>query len=370
MKLLRILGIGANLLSHRRDLRFAADELDVVYCSEARQKRVRIKDISATGIYILTEDRWAPGTGLPLTVHKWRIQGETPQSSLRLKASVVRHGNDGVGLEFSNRDSNAAAWSCLSSMPNPAALRDALSMLRFTRAIAFLYRLSPSHKAETFNFIQNELAFESSEAAIDTLLVADELATRRGFDARPEISLEVIHRILREGSRTPEPWVRRFWAGLLAASVPQGGDDFKTLAQAGLLSMLDSVQVRIVAASCTRVGYKWDNNGVITPQPFFCTAEELKRITRVGNLAQIERCLDHLHRLGLVEKTMKADPFAPISNVNLTPTRTGLALFAECNGWPEWSRAAELLTHSEPDSGAFEPEPLPEFDPESQPVNF
>ncbi|MGH9588946.1 MAG: PilZ domain-containing protein, partial [Terracidiphilus sp.] len=345
MKFLRILGIGANLLSHRRDLRFAADELDVVYCTEARQKRVRIRDISATGLYMLTEDRWVPGTGLPLTVNKWRLQGENPQAALRLKASVVRHGKDGVGFEFSNGDSNAAAWSCLARMPSPIALRDALSMLRFTRAIAFLYRLSPSHEAETLELIQNQLAFESSEAAVDTLLVAEELATRRGFESRPEVSLEVIRRILHEGSRTSEAWVRRFWSGLLAASVPQGGDDFKTLAQADLLSMLDSVQVRIVAASCARAGYKWDNTGVITPQPFFCTAEELKRISHVADLAQIEHCLDHLHRLGLLEKTVKADPFDPIGEANLTPTRTGLALYAECNGWPEWSRAAELLTH-------------------------
>lgn len=370
MKLFRILGIGANLLSHRRDLRFVADELDVVYRTEARQKRARIRDISATGLYMLTADRWAPGTGLPLTVNKWRLQGENPQAAVRLNANVVRHGKDGVGLEFLNGDSNAAAWSCLAGMPNPAALKDALSMLRFTRAIAFLYRLSPSHETETFELIQNELAYESSEAAIDTLLMAEELATRRGFESRPEVSREVIYRILREGSRTSEAWVRRFWSGLLAASVPQGGDDLKTLAHAELLSMLDSVQIRIVAGSCTRAGYKWDRTGVITPQPFFCTAEDLKRIARVSDLAQIERHLDHLHRLGLLEKTVKADPFDPIGEANLTPTRAGLALFAECNGWPEWSRAAEMLTHTEPDSIPFEAESPLQSDWELQPVDF
>lgn len=366
MKLIRILGISANLLTHRRDLRFAADELDVVYFTNTQQKRVRIKDISATGLYILTGDRWAPGTGIPLTVRNWRMQEETPQSALRLRASVVRHGKDGVGLEFTHGANNAAAWTSLTCMENPAALKDTLGMLRFTRALSFLYRICPSHQAENLKLIQGELAYELSEGAIETVLVAEELTDRRGFDARPEVSPQVIRRIVLAGSRTSEPWVRRFWSGLLAAAVPHGADDFKTLAHADLLSRLNPVQVRIMTASCTRAGYKWDGHGVISPVPFFCTAEQLTQFTRIGDLGQNERHLDHLYQLGLLEQTVKADPFAPICEVNLTPTRAGLALFAECNGWPERARASELAAETEPDSDQFELE----AHPESEAVNF
>jgi len=369
MKLIRILGISTNLLAHRRDIRFLADELEVVYFTNTRQRRARIKDLSATGLYMLTKDRWAPGTSLSLTLRNWRIQEETPQTAMRLRAKVVRHGKDGLALEFSNGKSNAAAWSSLVSMPNAAALTDSLTVLRFTRALSFLFRLSPSHKSENVKLIQDELAYESSEGAIEILLVAEELAARRGFEARSEVSLEVIHRILQEGSRAIEPWVRRFWAGLLAAAVPQSADDVRTLAHADLLSNLDPIQIRMLTASCARAGYKWDRNGVISPQHFECTAEQLRKFTRVRDLAQVERCLDRLHQLGLLEKTVKADPFAPICEANLTPTRAGLALFAECNGWPEGARAAELSSQIEPDSSQVESEWL-ESQPELEPVNF
>lgn len=369
MKLIRFLGISTNLLAQRRDLRFPADELDAIYFTNTQQKRARVKDLSATGLYIFTDDRWVPGTGLPLTLKKWRLQEETPQSALRLRASVVRHGKDGLALEFSNGESKAAAWSSLAEMPNAAALRDSLAMLRFTRAVSFLYRLSPSHKAENLKLIQDELAYESSEGAIETLLVAEELTSRRGFETRPEVSLHVIHRILQGGSRAVEPWVRRFWAGLLAAAVPQSADDLRTLAHADLLSNLDPVQIRILTASCARAGYKWDRNGVISPQHFECTAEQIRQFTRIRDMAQIERCLDRLHQLGLLEKTIKADPFAPICVANLTPTRAGLAHFAECNGWPEGARAAELSSQTEPDFSQVDPAWL-ESQPESEPVNF
>ena len=369
MKLIRILGIGTNLLAHRRDLRFLVDELEVVYFTNTQQKHARIKDLSATGLYILTKDRWAPGTSLPLTVKRWRLQEESPQTALRLRAKVVRHGKDGLGLEFSNGKSNAAAWSSLAEMPNAAALTDGLAMLRFTRALSFLFRISPSHESENLKLVQDELAYESSEGAIETLIIAEELAVRRGFEARPEVSPQVIHRILQEGSRAIEPWVRRFWAGLLAAAVPQSADDIRTLAHADLLSNLDPVQIRILTTSCARAGYRWDSNGVISPQHFECTAEQLRQFARVGNLAQVERCLDRLHQLGLLEKSVKADPFAPIFKANLTPTRAGLALFAECNGWPEGARAAELSSQRESDSNQVESEWL-ESQPELEPVSF
>jgi len=114
--------------------------------------------------------------------------------------------------------------------------------------------------------------------------------------------------------------------------------------------------IRILTASCARAGYKWDSNGVISPLHFECSAEQLRQITRVRDLAQIEGRLDRLHQLGLLEKTVKADPFAPICEANLTPTRAGLALFAECNGWPEGARAAELSSQAEHDSSQVESE--------------
>lgn len=356
MKLFRFLGVSANLLRHRRDVRLPAKELDATYTMNARQKCVRIRDVSPTGIYLLTDDRWALGTDVPLTLKRWSLQEKTSQSLLHLPARVVRIGDDGVGFEFLHADSIAAAWSRLVSMANPAPARDKLRMLRLTRALAFLCRLSPSRQAESLKLVHDELAYESGEREVEILLSAEELVIRRGFESRPEVSLEVIYRILQEGSRPSAPWVRRFWAGLLAASIPVGADDFKTLAYADLLSKLDSIQLRILTASCTRAGYTWDKDGVISPRHFICAAEDLKKITQQDDLSRIEHDLDRLYQLGLLEQTLKSDPFASIGEANLTPTRAGLALYAECNGWPERARASELPKRPPLGSDGFEPE--------------
>lgn len=59
-----------------------------------------IRDISATGLYVLTEERWYPGTVVRMTLTDQGKPGS--ERSLTVHASVVRWGNDGVGLQFAD----------------------------------------------------------------------------------------------------------------------------------------------------------------------------------------------------------------------------------------------------------------------------
>jgi len=57
-----------------------------------------VRDISLTGLYVLTEERWFPGTRVRMTL----IDSGDPaiKNSITADTSVVRWGNDGVGLQF------------------------------------------------------------------------------------------------------------------------------------------------------------------------------------------------------------------------------------------------------------------------------
>jgi hypothetical protein len=58
----------------------------------------RIRDISASGLYVITEERWYPGTVVRMTL----TDSAQPivERSITVNASSVRWGNDGVGLHF------------------------------------------------------------------------------------------------------------------------------------------------------------------------------------------------------------------------------------------------------------------------------
>lgn len=57
-----------------------------------------VRNISLTGLYLLTEERWSPGTILRITLTDRREP--SVERSITVNAKVVRWANDGVGLQF------------------------------------------------------------------------------------------------------------------------------------------------------------------------------------------------------------------------------------------------------------------------------
>ncbi len=57
-----------------------------------------VRDISSTGLYVVTDERWFPGTEVRMTL----TDSEEPsvKNSITANTKVVRWGNDGVGLKF------------------------------------------------------------------------------------------------------------------------------------------------------------------------------------------------------------------------------------------------------------------------------
>src|SRR5438128_1511785 len=61
----------------------------------------QVKDISTTGAFLYTAERWYPGTILTVTLQEERKDPETDSaSSISLPCSVVRHESEGVGVRF------------------------------------------------------------------------------------------------------------------------------------------------------------------------------------------------------------------------------------------------------------------------------
>jgi hypothetical protein len=61
-----------------------------------------IQDVSPTGLYVVTEERWYPGTVIRMTLTD--STEPTSERSITVNATSVRWGNDGVGLQFVFQD--------------------------------------------------------------------------------------------------------------------------------------------------------------------------------------------------------------------------------------------------------------------------
>jgi PilZ domain len=329
----------------RKDSRKSAPDLDVSYSSEMTQGKVRVKDISATGLYVLTDERLQPGTDLEVTLQKSCLIEEDDilaplddglQTRVSLRATVVRVGADGAGLGFEQSFTDNATWvNLMEAMANLTGEKDHIRLLRMTKALAFLQYISPASVEGFLHLVANELSQERAGRAIEIALSAGELAAANEGEIRGDVPAEMIASILEDGSKVDEEYTRHLWAELLASSSYKDSNDMMTLNYAVMLSKIDAVQMRIFDAACKlamRMGWE---PGFGFSKDLHCNAEEIKRITHIQNLVGIERDLNHLFELGLVELTDRPTMCQQLERVNMTPTFLGLKLFARCHGQPE-----------------------------------
>ncbi|MGD0345735.1 MAG: PilZ domain-containing protein [Terracidiphilus sp.] len=59
-----------------------------------------IRDISSTGLYVVTEERWYPGTLVLMTLQRSDVDDELAERAIAVQSRAVRWGQDGVGLQF------------------------------------------------------------------------------------------------------------------------------------------------------------------------------------------------------------------------------------------------------------------------------
>lgn len=86
----------------RKALRAALPWLVAYFFTGGRPVAHGIRDISATGMYVFTEERWYPGTVVRITLTDQR--NPTAERSFTVNAEVIRSTDNGVGFQFVLKD--------------------------------------------------------------------------------------------------------------------------------------------------------------------------------------------------------------------------------------------------------------------------
>jgi hypothetical protein len=84
----------------RRAPRIPTPELIAFHWAGGEPKAHKLGDVSSSGFYLLTNERWLPGTRIAMTLQKSSCGGEDLTDWSRVESEVVRWGTDGVGFEF------------------------------------------------------------------------------------------------------------------------------------------------------------------------------------------------------------------------------------------------------------------------------
>ena len=110
----------------RRALRRYVPGMVAHYFTGGAPKPKDVADISMSGMYLLTDDRWMPGTMIQMTLQKPCAQGERKQS-MNVLSRIVRRGSDGVAIEFIMPE----ALSHISHDIQPSQATDKVALARF-----------------------------------------------------------------------------------------------------------------------------------------------------------------------------------------------------------------------------------------------
>ena len=84
----------------RQAPREVAPGLAAYYWNGGTPQAHHIRDISASGLYVITEERWYPGTLVLMTLQHTDSGDQAVERTIAVQSRAVRWGSDGVGLQF------------------------------------------------------------------------------------------------------------------------------------------------------------------------------------------------------------------------------------------------------------------------------
>jgi len=315
--------------SRPRAERRAVPGLEAIHWTGSSPGLDLVRNISASGMYLVTRERWPEGEINPVRLVYPELSDDTAENQVTVETRAVRWGADGMGLTFLLPESMDLWLWKTDGLIEP---EDILTEFRLSRALSFFRRICPGATQELKLLFREGIGNMRVPNAIAIAHRAEiMLAADPNFD-RMRAPESVVLRVVREGSWAQDGAAQQLWAGILATACTLMGNDESNLPYMDLLAEMATVDTRLYLEACTQSPKVFGTNGVVSAQTVMRTADEMIKITGVHDLAKIDRNILQLSILGLLEPRSKAKYFSFDQTANLTPTALGLELFARCQG--------------------------------------
>jgi hypothetical protein len=306
------------------------DDFIAYYWNHSTLKEDAVRNVSSTGVYIVTNERWATGTIISLTLQKQGSLERHRGRRITTRARVVRADDEGVGLAFIvPSDHDGRSWDGLvETLVEQTKINDMSGLVRMAEALKFLGQLCPTGATSIGELVRNRISSPRLANAVDIALKAQDFLSAQVESGQLKGNPYLIERVLGIGSSAEESWLRDFWAGLLVTSCSADGKDESNREFVDLFAELTNIPLRILTVVCKAARFHAGTDSAIASVT--CSLDEMVTITGVREV-QIERDLEKLSSIGLVEVASQKSS-DPEGTINVTPTQLALQLFARCNG--------------------------------------
>lgn len=153
----------------------------------------------------------------------------------------------------------------------------------------------------------------------------------------------LVTSIIEQGSWADKDGVQEMWAGLLASSCTEDGNDDSNLIFVNLLSQMTAMGAQIINRLCEEITKEVSPGGTIRCEATYFSIDNFMEAFGIKELHQLHRELEHLSALNLMWVQMpevldaKAWENAPMKQPMLygCPTPLALYLYVRCKGSTE-----------------------------------
>ena len=196
-------------------------------------------------------------------------------------------------------------------------------------ASAFLSRICLPAAEEFGLLLKDKVSSWRAKNAVEIASKAQALLEEQVQGLVVSAHPRIIYSTLENGSWAEDDFMQNLWAGLLASSCTPEGKDESNIILINLLSQLTSSQARIVAHICQNANTYMGKAGFITSEFFYLEADQLLEISGIDDIHQLDRELDHLRGLELINSGFNVDNL----KADVTPHALCLQLYARSQGY-------------------------------------
>lgn len=302
--------------------------------SDSSSKLGQIKEISRTGFFLQTTERWPIGETVSLLLQKEGAGAKDSELKIDIPVRVASHGEDGIGMAFVLPEGmSTGLWEHLvDTADTPTESKDTQFIFRMVRAMLFLYRLCPSRAVEPISLLTGELDEARTASMLEIVLTVEEMLADQPDANELRANPDIVAGILKNGSWQHDDLTHRLWSGLLASSCSKDGNDQSNQDLVELLVEITVSQARILHEACRRASDQAAGNDGRARPCIIITAREMIGVTGMYDLYRNATDVAYLHGNGLIEKNFDFSSHSTVTDFDITPTELGLRVYKACRG--------------------------------------
>lgn len=197
-------------------------------------------------------------------------------------------------------------------------------------ASAFLGRICLPAAEEFGLLLQDKVRNWRQNNTVKMLQEAEIMFNKFSGNIEKHAHPRLVLKIIEQGSWVDEDLIQGMWAGLLASSCTDDGQDESNLIFTSILGQITSLQARVINYSCENAKIHVTNAGWISTEEMLSVElKVLEEITQCSDFHRLDRELDHLRALELIQGGF--DPHS--TNADITPSAFALQLYVRSQGY-------------------------------------